>query len=113
VLHVAVHSFAPELGGVRRRGDVCFLYDSRRQREAAFFRRWGSLLRQRDPALRVRYNYPYLGRADGLPTWLRQRHPQTRYLGLELEVNQALLTASGRQAIGSALAASLEELLPR
>jgi predicted N-formylglutamate amidohydrolase len=111
VLHVAVHSFAAQLDGVRRDGDVCFLYDSRRKREAALFRAWGARLAERARALRVRYNYPYLGLADGLPSWLRRRHSEARYLGLELEVNQALLSAPSWRAVGDALAATLQEML--
>jgi predicted N-formylglutamate amidohydrolase len=111
VVHVAVHSFAPVIDGTVRSADVGLLFDSRRARESAFARHWGALLRQRDPELRVRYNYPYRGSADGLATALRRRHPETRYLGFELEVNQALAAAPGCQRIGEALAASLGEAL--
>lgn len=111
VVHVAVHSFAPVLDGVVRNADVAFLFDSKRVREAAFARGWGALLRQRAPELRVRYNYPYRGCSDGLTTWLRRRHPVARYLGVELEVNQALAATPGWRSVGEALAASLAEAL--
>ena len=91
VVHVAVHSFTPELDGEVRSADVGLLYDSRRKHEAAFSRGWASALRLIDPALRVRFNYPYAGAADGLTTWMRRLHPQSRYMGVELEVNQALV----------------------
>jgi len=91
VVHVAVHSFAAELDGRVRNADVGLLYDSRRKHEAAFCRRWAASLRRLEPELRVRFNYPYSGRADGLTTWMRRLHPERRYLGIELEINQALV----------------------
>ncbi len=112
VLHVAVHTFTAVLDGEVRNCDVSFLYDSRRHPEAEIWRRWAALLRRRAPSVRVRFNYPYLGLADGLPTWLRRRHPADRYSGIELEANQGLLaTPAAWKATGEALAASLAELL--
>jgi predicted N-formylglutamate amidohydrolase len=113
VVHVAVHSFTPELDGRVRNADIGFLYDSRRKREAELCRRWAALLHRLDPRLRVRYNYPYRGVADGLGTWLRRRHPQTRYLGVEIEINQALVDAKGWRRFQGHVAESLRELLVR
>ena len=111
VVHVAVHSFTPELDGVVRNADVGFLYDSRRKHEAELCRRWGAILHRLDPSLRVRYNYPYNGAADGLSTWLRRRHPQTRYLGVEIEINQGLVDAKGWRSFQEHVAHSLRELM--
>jgi len=111
VVHVAVHSFTPELDGEVRSADVGLLYDSRRKREAEFCRHWGTLLRVREPRLRVRYNYPYDGAADGLTTWLRRLHPQTRYVGIELEVNQALVDGKDWRRLQRQLAESLREVV--
>jgi predicted N-formylglutamate amidohydrolase len=111
VVHVAVHSFTPELDGVIRNADVAFLYDSRRKQEGEFCRRWAAALHRLDPALRVRKNYPYSGASDGLTTWLRRRHSPTRYLGIELEINQALVGARGWRRFQSNIAKSLEELV--
>ncbi len=111
VVHVAVHSFAPKLDGEVRNADIGLLYDSRRKREAALCRRWAAILRRLDPALRIRCNYPYAGAADGLTTWLRRRHPQTRYLGIELEINQALVEVPGWRRTEERIAESLRELL--
>jgi len=111
VVHVAVHSFTPVMNGVVRNADIGLLFDSRRRHESAFARRWAMSLRSHDPALRVRYNYPYLGLADGLATALRHRHPASRYLGFELEVNQARATARDGRGLASTLAASLSEAL--
>jgi hypothetical protein len=41
-----------------------------------------------DQEMRVRRNYPYLGRADGMATFLRKHFPEDSYLGIELEFNQ-------------------------
>ncbi len=111
VVHVAVHSFTPVMNGEVRTADVALLYDSTRAGEARFARLWGALLRRHAPDLRVRYNYPYRGVADGLATWLRRRHPVTRYIGFELEVNQALAAGSDWRRVGEALASSLAEAL--
>ncbi len=112
VVHVAVHSFTPQLAGQVRSADVGLLYDSRRAGETALCTRWQGILRELDPALRVRRNYPYRGAADGLPTWLRRRFPGRAYAGVELELNQARLGGRGRAEVAALLAASLERLLP-
>jgi predicted N-formylglutamate amidohydrolase len=111
-VHVAVHSFTPELDGVVRNAEIGLLYDSRRKREAELCRRWAAILHRLDPALRVRFNYPYSGAADGLTTALRRRHPQARYLGIELEINQALVGSRGWRRFQEHVAESLRELVP-
>jgi predicted N-formylglutamate amidohydrolase len=111
VVHVAVHSFTPELDGEARNAEVGFLYDSRHKQEAAFCRRWAAILHRLDPQLRLRHNYPYSGASDGLTTWLRKRHAESRYLGVEIEINQALVGARGWRAFQENVAASLVELM--
>ncbi|MGH8120733.1 MAG: N-formylglutamate amidohydrolase [Gammaproteobacteria bacterium] len=111
VVHVAVHSFVPVLGGTRKNADIGLLYDSRCPREKALCRRWQTVLKSMDPALRVRRNYPYPGLTDGLCTWLRRRHPTDRYVGVELEVNQAQFAGKSRVTVQRLIARSLEELL--
>jgi predicted N-formylglutamate amidohydrolase len=111
VVHVAVHSFTPELDGEVRNAEIALLYDSRRKREAALCRRWAEILKRLDPTLRVRFNYPYSGMSDGLTTWLRKRHAEARYLGVELEINQALVGAKAWQTFQRCLADSLGELM--
>jgi predicted N-formylglutamate amidohydrolase len=115
VVHVAVHSFTPVLDGVPRRADIGLLYDPRRREEAAFARRWSRALRAADPSLRVLANHPYRGDSDGLTTSLRKLHPETLYLGLELEVNQALLAAGPRRwrEVRALLTATLRAALGR
>lgn len=89
VLHLSVHSFTPVLHDEPRRADVGLLYDPARERELAFATEWRSKLLALEPGLRVRRNYPYRGTDDGFIPWLRMRHPAQRYVGIELEVNQA------------------------
>jgi predicted N-formylglutamate amidohydrolase len=110
-VHVAVHSFTPELDGEVRNSDVGLLYDSRRKQEAEFSRKWAAALRGIDPSLRLRLNYPYAGAADGLTTWMRRRHPQSRYLGVELEINQAIVDTPRWRRFQQHIAQSLREPL--
>jgi predicted N-formylglutamate amidohydrolase len=111
VVHVAVHSFTPVLDGEVRNADVGLLYDSRRKQEAAFARVWAANMRALDPQLRVRFNYPYAGAADGLTTWMRRRHPERQYAGIELELNQALVDAKGWRSFQQVIAESLRQSL--
>jgi predicted N-formylglutamate amidohydrolase len=113
VLHVAVHSFTPELRGEVRRADIGLLYDPARPGETAWCERYKRALGRLAPELRVRRNYPYLGKTDGLATFLRRKYPATSYVGVELEVNQALLTGAEaqRKQVLAAISDALLELL--
>lgn len=95
VVHIASHSFTPVLDGIERRADVAWLYDPRRRGEVAFAGEWLRNFDRRAPGLRLRRNYPYQGRADGLTALLRKRHPDAEYVGIELEVNQRFFAAGG------------------
>lgn len=96
VIHIASHSFTPELAGEIRHADVGLLYDPSRDGERALCIRWQACLGKRLPALRVRRNYPYAGKSDGLTAFLRRRFPAEAYLGIELEINQKHVFARGR-----------------
>jgi predicted N-formylglutamate amidohydrolase len=114
VLHVGVHTFTPELDGEVRTADVGLLYDPRRTHERAFCLAWADSLHAADPSLRIRRNYPYKGVSDGLTTALRHEFAPARYIGIELEVNQALAASPEprvRRAIARTLAQSLSDLL--
>jgi predicted N-formylglutamate amidohydrolase len=95
VIHVSSHSFTPKLNGKVRRADVGLLYDPARRSEAVMCARWKASLAALAPELRVRRNYPYAGKADGLTSHLRLRFPQTSYVGIEVEVNQAIVLGAG------------------
>lgn len=109
VIHVASHSFTPVLDGVVRQADVAWLHDPRRAAEAALSRRWIAACAQRAPGLRLRRNYPYQGRGDGLTALLRKAFANEVYVGIELEVNQRFVAQGG--APWHALRADLVESL--
>jgi predicted N-formylglutamate amidohydrolase len=95
VVHIASHSFTPELNGHVRTADIGMLYDPGRPGEVAFATAWIDALRRADPTLRLRRNYPYLGKSDGVAQVMRRRYPAERYVGIELEVNQRYVEAGG------------------
>ena len=97
VVHIASHSFTPELGGVVRQADVACLYDPRRPGERLLASRWLAALARQRPDLRLRRNYPYQGKGDGLTSLLRKRHSPSSYVGIELEVNQRFAIDGGHQ----------------
>lgn len=90
LLHISVHTFTPVLNGKVRGTDVGLLFDPSKALEKDFVRIWKFNLERVAPSIKVRFNYPYLGRADGFTTYLRKKYPQN-YMGIELEVNQGLL----------------------
>jgi len=109
VVHVASHSFTPEMNGVVRHADVAWLYDPRRAGEGVFARQWLHALRQRRQGLQLRRNYPYEGKGDGLTSLLRKRHAPAQYVGIELEVNQRFVTEGG--TVWAALRADITQAL--
>jgi predicted N-formylglutamate amidohydrolase len=96
VIHLSSHSFTPELDGRVRSADVGLLYHPGRPGEAELCARWKASLAVFAPTLRVRRNYPYAGKGDGMTSHLRRQFPSGAYVGIELEVNQALVNAGGR-----------------
>ncbi len=109
VVHIASHSFTPELNGTVRSADVAWLYDPSHAGESRFAADWHAALRRCNPTLRLRRNYPYQGRGDGLTTLLRRRHGPRHYVGIELEVNQRFVESGG--AAWSALRRDLVDSL--
>jgi predicted N-formylglutamate amidohydrolase len=97
VVHISSHSFTAELDGRVRGADVGLLYDPGRRGEAEMCARWKGSLAASNPELRVRRNYPYAGKDDGLTSHLRRRFAQSDYVGIELEINQSLVLAAGRR----------------
>lgn len=87
VLHISLHSFTPELNGKYRNNDIGLLYDPKRALEKEFSRQFKKTMNGNTGAYSVRFNYPYLGTADGLTTAMRKLFPEN-YLGIELEINQ-------------------------
>jgi predicted N-formylglutamate amidohydrolase len=114
VLHVSLHSFTPVLNDEKRNADIGILYDPGRKREKAFAIAFQNILRN-CTGLKVRRNYPYRGNADGFTTALRKIFGEQRYLGIEVEINQALLMAdqSKSRKIADAIGLSLNQILLR
>jgi predicted N-formylglutamate amidohydrolase len=97
LIHVSSHSFTPRLNGKVRNADVGLLYHPGRPGEAELCARWKAALGSMAPALRVRRNYPYAGKGDGLTSYLRSRFSPDAYVGIELEVNQGITIPGGRR----------------
>jgi len=87
LLHVSVHSFSPELDGSIRNTDIGLLFDPKNAEEKNYCKILKKELLLLGPQFKVRFNYPYLGKADGFTTYLRKKYPKN-YLGIELEINQ-------------------------
>ena len=87
VFHISLHSFSPELDGKIRNADIGLLFDPSRADEKNFCKILKMQLHLAEPKLKVRFNYPYLGKADGFTTYLRKKFPDN-YSGIELEINQ-------------------------
>lgn len=108
VLHLAIHSFTPVLNGETRNADLGLLYDPGRPSEKRWADRLHDALDPLPPALRIRRNYPYLGKADGLTAALRKKFAARRYAGLEIELNQsAVAKRRDRDAIAKKLGAAI------
>ncbi|MEP6656372.1 MAG: N-formylglutamate amidohydrolase [Betaproteobacteria bacterium] len=95
VVQLSAHSFTPVLDGCERNADVGLLYDPARPAERALCERWSKALQELIDPLRVRRNYPYRGRNDGLTSHLRRRFGAQAYVGVEIEVNQKHVFAGG------------------
>jgi predicted N-formylglutamate amidohydrolase len=113
VLHLGIHSFTPVLDGVTRKPDVALLYDPARPAERRLARAWSSALAGTLPSRVVRRNDPYRGNTDGLATAMRRELGATRYIGIEIEVNQRHVGRGGRFPawVGDALLGTLSEVL--
>lgn len=97
VIHVSSHSFTPELNGKVRTADVGLLYDPVRPGEVRMCKQWKAALERAVPHPRVRRNYPYAGRDDGFMRYLRSRYLPAAYVGIELEINQAIVVGAPRR----------------
>ncbi|CAE6689171.1 N-formylglutamate amidohydrolase [Candidatus Nitrotoga fabula] len=95
VIHIASHSFTPQLDGEIRNADIGLLYDPQRPEEKAICLRWQEALTAGSQNFRVRRNYPYIGNSDCLCSYLRRRFTPGEYVGIELEINQRHALAGG------------------
>ena len=90
VMHLSVHTFTPILNGETRNADIGLLYDPSSKVEKVFCKDLRSNLKEANPDLKIRFNYPYLGKADGFTSYLRKKLPED-YAGIELEINQSFV----------------------
>lgn len=111
VFHLSIHTFTPVLNGKVRKADIGFLYDPSRAAEKELAKNFKTDLLKRLPSLHIRFNYPYLGTADGFTTYLRRKFGES-YAGLELEVNQKFVSKNKMDPkISEKIEASLIHLL--
>ena len=111
VIHLAMHTFTPVLEGEVRKADIGILFDTERKLETEIAARLKNALSQQNPNRTVLYNSPYLGTADGFPTYLRRKFTNDQYAGLELEVNQKFFLIGEEevwQAVVSEITAALK-----
>ena len=88
VIHLSIHSFTPRFNNNIRNADIGLLYDPPRKNERVFCKKLQSLLKNSSHKLNVRRNYPYRGNADGFTTYLRKQFSPSKYIGIEIEINQ-------------------------
>ena len=76
---------------------------------------WKAALEHAAPELRVRRNYPYAGIDDGFMPYLRTRFRPHAYVGIEIEINQAIVIGARPRWAGlrSAIIDSLRVALAR
>jgi len=110
-LHFSIHSFVPILDDKKRNCEIGILYDPKRPLEVEIAKQLKFYLEASDLHPRVRLNYPYRGNSDGHTTKLRKMHSPKKYIGVELEFNQAWLKKGPRASlIASIIAQGIESL---
>lgn len=87
ILHISLHSFTPVLCGKRRDAKIGILFDPKSKNELKFSKLLQKNLKEFNSFSSVKLNYPYNGTDDGFTTYLRKRFG-SRYIGIELELNQ-------------------------
>ncbi len=97
VLHFSIHSFTPILDEETREAEIGLLYDPQRALEKNVATQLKTILEELTPHYRIRFNYPYLGTSDGFTTFLRSQFDEQSYIGLEIEMNQALMSSEHTQ----------------
>lgn len=111
ILHLSIHSFTPKLRDKIRKADIGLLYDSNCHGEKEVCRVLRYLILNANYKYTVRMNYPYNGKSDGFPSFLRKKHTQQDYLGIEIECNQKLIDdAQEFKKLQKALTSAIKEL---
>ncbi|MFP4339641.1 MAG: N-formylglutamate amidohydrolase [Cyclobacteriaceae bacterium] len=110
-LHISIHSFTPILNGEVREVDIGLLFDPARKWESLLCEVMKKTLEELLPAMRIRFNEPYLGIDDGLTSYLRTRFEDLAYAGIEIEVNQKWVDSPELEQITAALYQALGRLV--
>lgn len=115
VIHISQHSFTPVFKGSVRNTDVGILYNPQRPQEKALAKLWKNELIKLESKLRVRFNYPYLGKPDGLPAHFRRKFSFDQYIGYEFEINQKIPLGNklAWKRFKNLIADSLDQLLEK
>lgn len=92
VWHISIHSFTPVMNEIIRMTDIGLLYNPKHKEEKTVAKQWKREINALSPQLRVRMNYPYKGISDGFTNCLRKQFTENQYLGIQIELNQALTT---------------------
>jgi len=108
-VQIGVHTFTPVWDGRRRATDIGVLYDPRRAFETGVACALAGALQAALPRRRIHRNRPYRGWTDGLTTTLRGTFPARRYAGIELEVNQALVSGKDWRALEHVIAGAVRD----
>lgn len=97
VFHVAVHSMTDHLNGQNRKMQLALLYNPAFKNEVRFSSLWIKELRKEFPEFIIARNKPYRGDNDGLTCEMRKENRPDNYIGIEIELNQALLLKMNTQ----------------
>lgn len=109
VVHISVHTFTPQMNNIVRNCDIGLLYDPQSTEEKYICKRLKREIQALDSSLIVRFNYPYLGIADGFTSYLRKIFSLESYLGIEIEVNQKFFSQGNKK--GSEIIAVLRNAI--
>ena len=75
--------------------------------------KWKKALSQAAPRIRIRRNYPYAGKDDGFMPYLRNKYRPSACVGIELEINQAIVVGTRNRwdELRTAVVESLQAVL--
>lgn len=112
VLHLSIHTFQPILKRILLNTAVGVLYHPHRHAEKEVSRIIHSLLLQQTPSYKTRMNYPFSGKNDFVLQSFRKQFEEKDYLGIKLDINQALLSSDAElEQMSDVLVQVFKELL--
>ena len=107
VFHISVHAFTPEIDGKIRAADIGILFDPGHGIEKTVAMYWRKILLELFPNFKIRLNYPFFGKPDGLVAPMRKEFGN-KYLGFELELNSL---HAGNTRINAGIKESIDRLI--